>query len=135
MIISTGNFCRIAEALFSLTPGKILVLLQKYHIRVIICRRYSKKPRGTLARAGKSWVVIVQNTGEDDRLMSLAHELSHLYLFSEGLDEPSAKQEYPDELVEWASALFLLRYPDFLKGLWTYLKKSEDGVSKVSAPT
>src|ERR1035437_1966304 len=101
----------VQEKLNQITPGDILSLFMKFRIDFFFLASLNPYHYGTLAKCGKAWVVIIRKrTSQEENRKTMLHELFHLFLFDQGIDNPDREQEFNDSITEKSTDIFMEKY-------------------------
>ena len=112
----------VQEKLKQITPGDILSLFMKFKIDFFFLTSLNPYHYGTLATHGKTWVVVIRKrTSQEENWKTMLHEIFHLFLFDQGIDNPDIEQEFSDSITEKSTDIFMKKYPSFAKNLWQYV--------------
>ena len=101
-------------------------------LRVIRLRkvtlRCSKFPcseiKGVLYQSGRSWVIEINtNYSHRECLVTLIHEVFHIILFEQKMDNPGLAQAYNDSVLNYTAREFVRRYPYATACLWSQVRR------------
>jgi len=71
-----------------------------------------------------SWLISIKlNQSHRERIATLLHELFHIILCKQGIDDFSRKQEFSDKILEQAAYRFMRKYPHSVNCLWRQMRK------------
>jgi len=78
--------------------------------------------RGTLNSFGNAWLITMKKDVDDgERSKTMLHELFHLFLFDQGVDDFDEDQKFDDVIIDDHADIFMIKYPGFAKNLWQYI--------------